>query len=83
MEAERLNVNARRRNRRQARRDGRAQACQRGNSGTGDASSLVDESEPDAANIVRLLGGIDGAWERIEVGFQAADEGDTIPLAGL
>lgn len=46
-------------------------------------SRLIDESEPDAANIVRLLGGIDGAWERIEVGFQAADEGDTIPLAGL
>lgn len=46
-------------------------------------SRLIDESEPDAANIVRLLDGIDGAWERIEVGIQAADEGDTIPLAGL
>lgn len=46
-------------------------------------SRAIDESEPDAGNIVSLLDGIDGAWERIDAGIDAAKAGNTIPLADL
>ncbi len=46
-------------------------------------SDAIDQADPDASNIVQLLDGIDGAWDRIERGRQQAREGKTIPLDDL
>jgi predicted transcriptional regulator len=46
-------------------------------------STAIDQADPDASNIVELLDGIDGAWERVERGMQDAREGRTIPLDEL
>lgn len=46
-------------------------------------SAAIDEADPDPANIVRLLDGIDGALERAELGRWQAATGDTIRLDEL
>lgn len=45
--------------------------------------TAIDEADPDPANIVALLDGIDGAWEDAQVGWQQAQDGQTIPLDQL
>lgn len=45
--------------------------------------TAIDEADPDPANIVALLDGIDGAWEDAHVGWQQARDGRTIPLDQL
>jgi len=46
-------------------------------------STAIDQADPDASNIVELLDGIDGAWERIDRGRRQAREGKTIALEDL
>jgi hypothetical protein len=46
-------------------------------------SMAIDEADPDPANIVVLLDGIDGAWEDAETGWRQAQDGRTIPLDQL
>jgi hypothetical protein len=45
--------------------------------------TAIDEADPDPANIVALLDGIDGAWEDAQTGWRQAQDGDTIPLDEL
>jgi predicted transcriptional regulator len=51
------------------------------------ASSLlaqaIDDADLDARNVVQLLDGIPGAWERIERGLEQARAGQTVPLEDL
>jgi hypothetical protein len=51
------------------------------------ASSLlaqaIDDADPDARQIAELLGGIPGAWDRIEAGIADARAGRTISLDEL
>jgi hypothetical protein len=46
-------------------------------------SSAIDDADPDPANVVAVLDGIDGAWERAQLGSRQADVGDTVPLDDL
>jgi hypothetical protein len=46
-------------------------------------SMALEESDPDARDIVAVLDGIPGAWERANAGAQAARDGETIPLDEL
>lgn len=46
-------------------------------------SSALDDADPDPANVVALLDGIDGALERAREGAQQAAHGDTVPLTDL
>ena len=46
-------------------------------------SRAIDEAEPEPANILALLDGIEGAWARIDKGIDAASIGDTIALDEL
>lgn len=46
-------------------------------------SSAIDDIDPDADAVVRVLDGIDGAWERAEFGRRQAAAGDTVPLGDL
>lgn len=46
-------------------------------------ASAIDEADPDPANVVALLDGIDGAFERAELGLRQAAGGQTIPLGQL
>lgn len=46
-------------------------------------STAIDEADPDPSNIVKLLDGIDGAWEDAREGWRQAQAGDTIPLDQL
>lgn len=46
-------------------------------------TSAIDDTDPDPANVVALLDGIDGAWERAQLGRRQASSGDTIPLDDL
>lgn len=46
-------------------------------------SSAIDDADPDARNIVTLLDGIPGAWDRAQLGLQQARTGQTIPLDAL
>jgi predicted transcriptional regulator len=43
-------------------------------------SSAIDEADPDARNVVALLDGLDGAWERAQLGLRQAHAGQTVPL---
>lgn len=45
--------------------------------------TAIDEADPDPANVVGLLDGIDGAWEDAQAGWRDAQEGRTIPLDEL
>jgi hypothetical protein len=46
-------------------------------------SSALDESDPDARNVVELLDGIPGAFDRAQLGLEQARAGRTIPLGEL
>ena len=40
----------------------------------------LDEADPDPRNVVELLDGIDGAYERAELGLRQAHAGQTVSL---
>ena len=46
-------------------------------------SSAIDGLDPDPVNVAVLLDGIDGAFERAQLGVEQASAGDTIPLDEL
>lgn len=46
-------------------------------------SSAIDGADPDADTVVAVLDGIDGAWERAQLGRGQAASGDTIRLDEL
>jgi hypothetical protein len=46
-------------------------------------STAIDDLDPDPANVASLLDGIDGAFERAQLGVEQAAEGDTIALDEL
>lgn len=46
-------------------------------------STAIDDADPDPDSIVAILDGIDGAFERAQVGLQQAAEGTTISLSDL
>ena len=46
-------------------------------------STALDEADADARNVVDLLDGIPGAYERAALGREQALAGDTIPLDEL
>lgn len=46
-------------------------------------STAIDEADPDARNVVAVLDGIDGAWDRVQLGAEQARSGQTIPLDAL
>ena len=46
-------------------------------------SSALDEADPDARNVVELLQGIPGAYERAQLGLAQAAAGETVALDQL
>ncbi|MGH2944997.1 MAG: hypothetical protein ACRDPC_01790 [Solirubrobacteraceae bacterium] len=46
-------------------------------------SNAIDEADPDARNVVDLLDGIPGAYERAQLGLRQAQAGQTVPLDEL
>ena len=46
-------------------------------------SSALDDADPDAGNVVELLDGISGAYERAQLGLKQAEAGETVPLDEL
>jgi hypothetical protein len=46
-------------------------------------SSAIDDADPDPATVTALLDGIDGAYERAQLGLQQAIAGETVPLNEL
>lgn len=46
-------------------------------------SSALDDTDPDARNIVELLDGIPGAFERAQLGLAQAHTGETVGLDEL
>lgn len=46
-------------------------------------SSALDDAEPDPRNVVELLDGVPGAFERAQLGLRQAGAGRTIPLDEL
>jgi hypothetical protein len=46
-------------------------------------SSALDDADPDPANVVALLDGIDGAYERAQLGLRQAGAGETVALDDL
>lgn len=46
-------------------------------------SSAIDEADPDPVNIVAVLDGIDGAWDRAQQGLEQARVGDTVVFEDL
>ena len=46
-------------------------------------SSALDEADPDGANVVELLDGIPGAYERAQDGLAQAKRGETVALDDL
>jgi predicted transcriptional regulator len=46
-------------------------------------SSAIDEADADARNVVELLDGIEGAYERAQLGLRQGTAGETVPLDGL
>lgn len=46
-------------------------------------SSAIDDADPDPANVVAVLDGIDGAWERAQLGRRQAEAGETTPIDDL
>jgi hypothetical protein len=45
--------------------------------------SALDEADPDARNVVELLDGIPGAYERAQLGLEQATAHQTVPLDEL
>jgi hypothetical protein len=46
-------------------------------------SSAIDEADPDPGNVIDLLDGIPGAYERAQLGLRQAKAGQTVPLDEL
>jgi hypothetical protein len=46
-------------------------------------STALDRADPEPADIVALLDGIPGAWERTQLGIEQARAGDVISLDEL
>jgi hypothetical protein len=46
-------------------------------------SSALDEADPDARNVVELLDGLPGAYERAQLGLEQAKTGETVSLDEL
>jgi hypothetical protein len=46
-------------------------------------ANALDEADPDARNVVELLDGIPGAYERAQLGLQHAKAGETVSLDDL
>jgi hypothetical protein len=46
-------------------------------------TSAIDANDPDPTNVVALLDGIDGAYERAQLGLRQATAGETVPLHEL
>ena len=46
-------------------------------------SSALDDADPDARNVVELLDGIPGAYERAQLGLKQAKAGETVSLDEL
>jgi hypothetical protein len=46
-------------------------------------SSALDDADPDARNVVELLEGIPGSYERAQLGLSQAKTGETIALNDL
>jgi hypothetical protein len=46
-------------------------------------SSALDDADPDARNVIELLDGIAGAYERAQLGLAHAKTGETLTLDEL
>ena len=46
-------------------------------------SSALDDADPDARNVVELLDGLPGAYERAQLGLTQAQTGETVSLDDL
>jgi hypothetical protein len=46
-------------------------------------TSALDEADPEAGNVVELLDGIEGAYERAQLGLEQARDGRTVPVDDL
>jgi len=46
-------------------------------------STAIDDADPDPRNVVAMLDGIPGAWDRAELGLTQARSGQTISLDQL
>lgn len=46
-------------------------------------SMAIEDADPDARSIVAVLDGIPGAHERVQLGLERAQSGETIPLDEL
>ncbi len=46
-------------------------------------ATALDDTDPDAPNIVALLDGLPGAYERAQKGLRQAQTGDTTPVDDL
>ena len=46
-------------------------------------STALDEVDPDPQNVVELLDGLPGAFERAQLGLRQAETGDTVSLDRL
>jgi len=46
-------------------------------------ASAIDDADPDPANVVALLDGIDGAYERAQLGMRQSVSGETVALDDL
>jgi hypothetical protein len=46
-------------------------------------STAIDDSDPDADRVTAVLEGIDGAWERAQLGRRQAASGETVELGDL
>ena len=46
-------------------------------------SSALDEADPEARNVVELLDGLPGAFDRAQLGLSQARAGDTVALDDL
>jgi hypothetical protein len=46
-------------------------------------SSALDDADPDARNVVELLDGLPGAYERAQLGLKQAKAGETVSLDDL
>lgn len=46
-------------------------------------STALDEADPDPRNVIELLDGIPGAYDRAQLGVKQARAGDTVALDDL
>lgn len=46
-------------------------------------ASAIDDADPNPQTVVTVLDGIDGAWDRSQLGRRQAEAGDTVGLDDL